>query len=133
MLAGFLDAVQIAGCRNHPVYLRGSRYVPPPAEAVLDVLDALFDLLRAENNPAVHAVLGHFVFVYIHPYPDGNGRVGRFLRNTMFCSGGYPWTVIRNSRRTEYLAALETASMQHDIGPFTTFISEEMHAPRDAS
>ena len=79
----------------------------------------------------MRAVRGHFV--YIHPYPDGNGRVGRFLMNTMFCSGGYPWTVIRNSRRTEYLAALETASTQHDIGPFATFISEEMHAPQDAS
>ena len=133
VLAGVLDAAQIAGYRNHPVYLRGSRYVPPAAEAVLDAMDALFDLFRSEDNPAVRAVLGHFVFVYIHPYPDGNGRIGRFLMNTMFCSGGYPWTVIRNSRRTEYLAALETASTLHDIGPFATFISEEMHAPQDAS
>ena len=133
VLAGVLDAAQIAGYRNHPVYLRGSRYVPPASEAVLDAMDALFDLLRAEDNPAVCAVLGHFVFVYVHPYPDGNGRIGRFLMNAMFCSGAYPWTVIRQSRRAEYLAALETASTQHDIGPFAAFVSEEMYAPQDAS
>lgn len=128
VLAGVLDAAQIAGYRNHPVYLRGSRHVPPASEAVLDAMDALFALLRAESDPAVRAVLGHFVFVYIHPYPDGNGRIGRFLMNAMFCSGGYPWTVVRLSRRAEYLAALETASTEHDILPFANFIHEEMQA-----
>ena len=32
---------------------------------------------------------------YLHPYPDGNGRIARFLMNAMLASGGYPWTVIR--------------------------------------
>jgi len=132
VLAGILDAAQIAGYRNHPVYLRGSRYVPPASEAVLDAMDALFGLLKSETDPAVRAVLGHFVFVYVHPYPDGNGRIGRFLMNAMFCSGGYPWTVIRHSRRMEYLAALETASTRHDIVPFANFLHEEMRAPQKA-
>ena len=132
VLAGILDTAQIAGYRNHPVYLRGSRYVPPGPEAVLDAMEALFDLLKAEADPAVRAVLGHFVFVYVHPYPDGNGRIGRFLMNAMLCSGGYPWTVVRLSRRTEYLAALETASTQHDIIPFARFVHEEMLAPQNA-
>jgi Fic family protein len=43
---------------------------------------------------SVRVVLGHFVFVYIHPYIDGNGRMGRFLMNLMLASGGYPWAVI---------------------------------------
>lgn len=37
-------------------------------------------------------MLGHFVFVYIHPYMDGNGFMGRFLTNLMIAAGGYPWT-----------------------------------------
>ncbi|HRH89073.1 MAG TPA: Fic family protein, partial [Rubrivivax sp.] len=40
-------------------------------------------------------MLGHFLFVHIHPYSDGNGRIGRFILNTFLASGGYPWTVIR--------------------------------------
>jgi Fic family protein len=37
-------------------------------------IPVLFDLLREKADPAARVVLGHFVFVYIHPYMDGNGR-----------------------------------------------------------
>jgi len=47
-------------------------------------------------------VLGHFVFVYIHPYLDGNGRIGRFLMNLMLAAGGYPWTVTRRGAQRLY-------------------------------
>jgi len=39
-------------------------------------MPAFFDLLREESEPAVRVVLGHFVFIYVHPYMDGNGRIG---------------------------------------------------------
>jgi Fic family protein len=68
-------------------------------------------------------VLGHFVFVYIHPYIDGNGRMGRFLMNLMMASGGYPWTVIPVAERNAYMAALEKASVGEDIRPFADFIA----------
>lgn len=58
------------------------------------MLPVLFDLLMEEPEAAVRVVLGHFVFAYIHPYMDGNGRMGRYLMNVMLASGGYPWTVI---------------------------------------
>ncbi len=67
--------------------------------------------------------LGHFVFVYVHPYPDGNGRIARFLMNLMLTAAGYPWTVIPVERRDAYLAALENASVRGDIGPFTEFLA----------
>jgi Fic family protein len=57
-------------------------------------MPAFFDHLREEEHPGVRTVLGHWVFVYIHPYLDGNGRMGRFLMNVMLASGGYPWTVV---------------------------------------
>ena len=70
----------------------------------------------------MRVVLGHFVFVYIHPYVDGNGRMGRFLMNVMLASGGYPWTIVPLERRDDYLAALESASVKQDIAPFAAFI-----------
>jgi len=82
----------------------------------------LRELLGAEPEPAVRIVLGHFVFVYIHPYVDGNGRMGRFLMNAMLASGGYPWTVIPLERRDDYMAALEAASAGQDIAPFAAFV-----------
>ena len=120
--AGIVNAVDLAGYRSGPVYIRHSMHVPPPREAVRDCMPALFELLETEPEPAVRVVLGHFVFVYIHPYMDGNGRMGRFLMNVMLASGGYPWTIIPLEQRAIYMAALESASASQDIGPFATFI-----------
>ena len=98
-------------------------HVPPSPAAVRDAMPALFGLLREEPDPAVRVVLGHFLFVYVHPYPDGNGRLGRFLMNLMLTAAGYPWTVIPVERRDVYMAALEAASVRQDIGPFTDFLA----------
>jgi hypothetical protein len=120
--AGIIKAVDLAGYRGGPVYIRRSMHVPPPREAVRDCMPALFDLLSRETEPSVRVVLGHFVFVYIHPYIDGNGRIGRFLMNVMLASGGYPWTIIPLERRDDYMQALEAASVRQDIQPFARFL-----------
>ena len=124
--AGLLQPYHLAGHRNSPVYIRASRHVPPPPEAVNDAMAALLDLLEGEKKPIVRAVLGHWLFGFIHPYMDGNGRIARFLMNVMMASGGYPWTIVRVSRRKNYLDALETASADQNILPFAKFIREEM-------
>ncbi|MCF6362404.1 MAG: Fic family protein [Gammaproteobacteria bacterium] len=124
--AGILNAADLAGYRNRPVYIRSSNHVPPPHQALMDGMETLFTLLKQEPEPAVRAVLGHFLFVFIHPYPDGNGRLGRFLMNIMLASGGYPWTVIRLKHRQQYMDALEQASVGGNIRPFSEFVREEM-------
>ena len=123
VITGILKASDLAGYRTAQVYIRKSNHVPLNAEAVRDAMSTLFNLLREEKEPSVRAVLGHFVFVYIHPYMDGNGRIARFLMNTMLASGGYPWTVIQTERRTDYMEALEHASVQQNIEPFAKFIA----------
>ena len=122
--AGLVRPADLAGYRNGQVFIRRSMHVPPQAEAVRDLMPALFELLEAEDDPAVRVVLGHFVFVYIHPYMDGNGRMGRFLMNTMLAAGGYPWTVLPVQKRAEYMAALEQASVSQNIVPFAGFLGE---------
>jgi Fic family protein len=97
-------------------------HVPPRYEAVRDCIPAFFDFLREEPEPSVRVVLGHFVFVYIHPYMDGNGRIGRFLMNVMLAAGGYPWTVIPLEKRDDYMDALESGSVEQDIEPFAIFL-----------
>lgn len=120
---GIIKTADLAGYRTGPVYIRQSKHTPPSREAVRDMMPTLFDLLAEEDNAAVRVVLGHFIFVYIHPYFDGNGRMGRFIMNLMMAAGQYPWTIIPVERRTEYMNALEAASVQQDIVPFTKFLA----------
>jgi Fic family protein len=121
--AGLLERSDLAGYRNGQVYIRKSMHVPLNYEAVRDAMPAFFDQLREEKHPAVRVVLGHFVFAYIHPYMDGNGRMGRFLMNVMMASGGYPWTVVPVDERVSYMNALEKASVGEDIGSFADFLA----------
>ena len=125
--AGIVEVSQLTGYRRGPIFIRNSMHTPLPSEAILDSLETLWDLLEAEPEACVRAVLGHHLFVFIHPYYDGNGRMGRFLMNTLLASGGYPWTVIRMSRRDTYMKALEAASVKGQITPLAEFIAQEMH------
>ncbi|MFT6747530.1 MAG: hypothetical protein ACJAZ2_001883 [Glaciecola sp.] len=120
---GILKASDLAGYRNSQVYIGQSRHTPINKDHVLDVMPLLFKLLFEEKEASVRAVLGHFIFVYTHPYIDGNGRMGRFLMNVMLVSGGYPWTIVPVEERERYMSALESASVDQNIRPFAEFLS----------
>ncbi|HLA24141.1 MAG TPA: Fic family protein [bacterium] len=126
--AGVISAADLAGYRSDQVYIQRSQHVPPRHEAVRDLMPAFFDLLREEEEPPVRVVLGHFVFVYIHPYMDGNGRMARFLMNVMLAAGGYPWTVLPVDERSEYMAALEAASVEQNLEQFAAFLARLVQA-----
>ncbi len=124
--AKLLKPSDLAGYRAHQVFIRNAAHVPPPNEAVRDMMPALFELLESEPHAAARAVLGHFGFVFTHPYRDGNGRIGRFFMNAMLASGGYPWTVIEVAHRPHYMQALNAASSEGDIGPLARFVASSL-------
>ncbi|MBI1621808.1 Fic family protein [Aquamicrobium zhengzhouense] len=130
--AGIIAAHRLAGYRDHNVYLRGSSHVPLPPHVILDAMEALFECIGEEPDPRVKAVVAPFLFTYIHPFPDGNGRCGRFLMNVLLAEAGLPWTVIPLDQRDRYMAALEEASQHEDIRPLATFIGELVNAPPPA-
>lgn len=126
--AGLIQPADLAGYRNGPVYISRSMHVPPSREAVRDAMPVFFDLLREETEPSVRVVLGHYIFVYIHPYMDGNGRMGRFVMNAMLAGGGYPWTIVPLGERNAYMAALEQVTVARNIEPFTDFLAGLVNA-----
>lgn len=121
--AGILSPSDLIGYRSSQVYIRGSQHIPLNPKAVSDAMPEFFRLLADEPDARVRAVLGHFLFVFIHPYMDGNGRMGRFILNAMLASGGYPWTVVPVELWNEYMKALEKASVNSDISDFTRIIA----------
>jgi len=129
--AGVLKPQDLAGYRNDQVFIRGALHVPLSKEAVRETMPVLFELISKEEHPAARAVLGHFLFVYIHPYMDGNGRLGRFLMNALLVTGGYPWTVVPVEQRKAYMSALEEASTHRNILPFAQFIGQLIAEQRE--
>ncbi len=125
---GLLQPSELAGWRGSQVFIKNARHTPLPPEAVRDAMPLLFALLEAETEPCVRAVLGHFVFVFIHPYMDGNGRLARFIMNLMLATGGWPWTVVTMDIREEYMRALDAASSDQDIKPFARLLSSLVQA-----
>jgi Fic family protein len=121
--AGIVTAVDLAGYRNRPVFIAGALHVPPPHEALRDCMPLLMELLEGEESGAVRAVLGHFAFVFIHPYIDGNGRLGRFIMNYMLTTAGFVWTIVPVQQSDEYMAALQQASTYRNVRPFAQMLA----------
>ncbi len=68
--------------------IQNARFVPPPPNESLDALDALerFVHRKGEDLPLlIKLALIHYQFETIHPFPDGNGRVGRLIIPLMLC------------------------------------------------
>jgi fido (protein-threonine AMPylation protein) len=80
--------------------------VPADIDSWLAMVNALE--ARAENFPDYLAAL-HCRFEQIHPFLDGNGRVGRLILNLVLVRLGYPPAIIYKRQRTEYLRALRRA------------------------
>ena len=112
----------IAGrLRDFEVRIRGSEHIPPPA---LEVRPALIELIRSStrSRDRVHTVQRagdfHFRFEHIHPFGDGNGRLGRLAMNLILAEGGFPMVNIPYNRRRGYYSALEAASLLGESRPF---------------
>jgi Fic family protein len=74
------------------------RYVPPPANEIQQCITDLEDYINTESptdyDPLVKAFLIHYQFEAIHPFSDGNGRIGRVILSPMIgqlCDLQFPW------------------------------------------
>jgi len=112
----------IAGrLRDFEVFIRGSRHVPPSA---LEVRPMLLELVRwskraaAAIHPVQLAAEFHFRFEHIHPFGDGNGRVGRVALSALLSRSGFPMINIPFTRRRGYYHSLELSSIGDDARPF---------------
>ncbi|MCF2869451.1 Fic family protein [Octadecabacter sp. G9-8] len=93
-------------------------------------MSVFFELLQAETYPAVRVVLGHFIFVFIHPFFDGKGRTARFLMNVMLAASGHPLTVIKVDNRAAYTAPLEAASVRENIVLFAKYLADALRTKK---
>lgn len=112
----------IAGrLRDYQVYISGSRYVPPPASVLPAGLSEFFRWYKTEKgkeNSVELAARMHMRFETIHPFGDGNGRLGRLIMNFILRRGGYPMLNIKYTGRGSYYGALERSNAKDDENIF---------------
>jgi Fic family protein len=124
--------------RRTPVWIGGpspdrAQFVPPPADQLLQCLDALERFLHATEDgisPLARAGLAHVQLETIHPFLDGNGRLGRLLIVLMLCDAGLLdepslyLSLFFKSRRDEYYQRLDAVRTQGDWEGWLRFFFE---------
>lgn len=111
--------------RNHPVRIAGA-YVP--TANYLKVPQLMKKLIQDidTNDPDIvlNAALIHSRFEQIHPFSDGNGRVGRILMHAMLLHGNLPPAIIRQEKRRLYNLYLNIAQLKDDLSGFDDFVAD---------
>ena len=106
-----------AGCNLHT-----ATFIPPPVHAMTSALDNLERFLHDTNSfpMLIHCALAHAQFETIHPFIDGNGRVGRLLITFLLCQREIlqrPLLYLSSylkARRTEYYDRLMAVRLSGD-------------------
>ncbi len=96
------------GYRDTDMVIPGARFEPPRPEVVPKVMGRVLRWLRnSDLEPVRKSAIFHLLFEVIHPFTDGNGRIGRILMNALLIEGGLLNVAFRN--REEYIRALRSA------------------------
>lgn len=121
--AGITEPSSLRAWRNTSVSLRGWRHVPPNPKKITDLIAGLERFsARQDLSPIARALLVHLEFVTIHPFMDGNGRLGRLLMNHVLLSAGHPWVTIRSDERVPFFRAIERAQVDGEASAFIRFL-----------
>ncbi len=141
------DGYDAGRLRTHQVYIgerhlgiENSRFVPPPPGPVL--IEGVSDWekwINAENDIPlmVKAAIGHYQFETLHPFNDGNGRMGRLVVTLQLVYDkalSYPILNLSpwlKERETEYKDRLLSVSMTGDFNPWVTFFCQAVMAQAD--
>jgi Fic family protein len=100
-------------------------WFPPKPTEVTPKMTALltwYTKNKKRLHPLILASYIHSEFEKIHPFIDGNGRVGRLLMNFILHKNKYPMINIPNSTKYKYYEALEKAQTKNNLRPFVKLL-----------
>ncbi len=95
------------GYKKQSIVVNNKETVPPKQVRLeLSKLITWYKHTKKIDHPFIRAVIFHNRFEHIHPFTDGNGRVGRLLFNVMLLNDGYGFILFKNKNRRAYMNAL---------------------------
>jgi len=116
---------QIGKYREIQVYIRGVNWFPSKPEKVPKEMKSLlswYSKNKDKLHPLVVAAYFHSGFETIHPFVDGNGRVGRLLINFILHKNKFPMVNIPNSKKNNYYESLERSQVRGDLRSLVKFL-----------
>jgi Fic family protein len=118
---------EIGKYRTLQVYIKGRDWMPPKPSEVPNEMKTLlswYSKNKKHLHPIVLASYFHIAFETIHPFIDGNGRVGRLLMNFILHNHKYPMINIPNKLKFRYYKSLLKATTDGNLRPFIELILE---------
>ena len=107
-------------------------HIAPPADRVRDLMSDLFGWLEnADDHLLIRSCVFHYEFEFIHPFADGNGRIGRLWQSLILgrLNPIFEHLPVENmvySNQQAYYHAINRSSDLGDSGPFIDFMLEEI-------
>lgn len=121
-------AYRLSGLASH----NGLPEFAPPRQINRQMEELLAGLGKTTLHPVENAVLFHLRFGMIHPFSDGNGRMGRLLLNLLLINHGYPPATIRLEDQTRYCQAFSDYCKSKTTIPLLQLVEERMEeCPRN--
>jgi len=113
--------------RNHSVRIAGS-HVPTTYHLKIKEIMKTFikEVNKVNKDPVQHIAETHALFGKIHPFSDGNGRIGRLIMSILALMRGLPPIVIKQQKKRAYYAYLEKAQLHEDSSQFVLFVHEAL-------
>ncbi len=115
------------------VYIRGVEWIPTKPENVPKEMGSLLSWYtknKKKLHPLILSAYFHSAFETIHPFVDGNGRVGRLLMNFILHKNKYPMINIPNKKKYVYYKVLENSQVEGNLRPLIKFLFDLLKEER---
>lgn len=117
--------------RNISVRISGGSVILPNPMKVPDLMAEFEKYLKEEKDVIKRAIMAHFKFVSIHPFVDGNGRVGRLIMNLILLQNGLWPIIVRPRDRKKYINSIEKGQLTQDLTAYLEFMYKALERSLD--